>query len=225
MAGALEIPFPVRLRSEAQALGEQLGRNVVGRLITVVNDSRRGVRAATEAARLLQQQLKSLTESARYLLEQGRRNRLSLCGQLETEEGSSCPRWLGRGRRPDAEDQAKMRFLEVFRMRLKEIVLENAFEVFRSVSEQLLRFSQQLAVVRDRLQHLADAFAAESNSRRAEWATGPPATVSLMLPESAETVVSAAEGIYSATNRSCWSLWGRTSEKKWAKLKAACGAL
>jgi hypothetical protein len=65
------------------------------------------------------------------------------------------------------------------------------------VSDQLSKFAQQMAVVRVRLQHLADRFAAEAVSRRASVEAGLlPPSVSILLPQETGTLISAAESIY-----------------------------
>jgi hypothetical protein len=192
-------PLQVRVRDEAQQLGEGIGRATVEWLTSRVNDPRGGVRGAAEAVRYLQRQLTSLIESARYLLDDAYRNRTSLCRQAKTGEasGQGGNRWRGRARRPDLEAQFQAHLLTICRLRLKEVLLENALDVFRNVSEQLSKFAQQMAVVRDRLQHLADRFAAEAVSRRASVEAGLlPPSVSILLPQETDTLISAAESIY-----------------------------
>jgi eukaryotic-like serine/threonine-protein kinase len=193
-------PLQMRVRDEAQQLGARIGRAAVEWLTSRVNDSRGGVGATAEAIRYLQRQLTSLIESGRYLLDDGCRNRMSLWRQAKAGEvsGQAGNRWLaGRARRPDLEAQLQAHLLTICRLRLKEILLENALDVFRHVSDQLSKFAQQMAVVRDRLQHLADRFAALALSRRASVEAGLfPASVSILLPQETDTLISAAESIY-----------------------------
>jgi serine/threonine protein kinase len=192
-------PLEMRVGDEARQLGDRIGRATVDWLTSRLNDSRGQVGAAAVVVRYLQRQLTSLIESARYLRDDGYRNRMSLCRQAKIGDasGHGGNRWLGRPRRPDLEAQLQAHLLTICRLRLKEVLLENALNAFRHVNDRLSKFAQQMALVRDRLQHLAGRFTALEASRRAGVETGSvPPSVTIVFPQGTDTVLSAAESIH-----------------------------
>ena len=158
-SSSVEAPLEKALRLKKESLSVQLGRAAVERLIALVDDPRRRLKAAESAARILAQHLSSLTEGARSLLE-GYRAALDAfanAGSGEFPAKGTRSGWLPRARRTNSSD-LRPRLLEYCRLQLKRRVVENTLSVFRAVAIRLTKFNQELGLIREKLAHFAESF-------------------------------------------------------------------
>jgi hypothetical protein len=192
-------PVEVAIRNEAQELAAKVKQEVVLWLSAQVDGHKGRLQVVDYAARCLLQQLTFLIESATYLLEQGRKNQKFLRVELADADfsaGGSSSRWLGLSRRPPAKNDPMPRLMETCRLRLKQLVLENVIAIFRAVSNDILKFKQELGLIRVKLEHLADTFADQEAARKATAGSDGGATwLTWLFPKGQSSVLAAVEAL------------------------------
>jgi hypothetical protein len=190
-------PLESAIAVQAGNLGISAAGELLEWLIEIVDDPRGRLKAALAAADHLMQHISVMTQSARYLVNQYRINRDHLRERLQSGDFESAGGgWLSVGRRPPENTTAKHLLLEICRIRLKEIIVENTLEVLRAVSPRLAKFSQDIMLAREKLEHFADQFQTPDASAVTPIDADRYPATTRFLPGKSKTLVEAAAALF-----------------------------
>ncbi len=206
------------LRKQVLELGEQLGREMVEWLRSILEDPDWRLQATERAARCLIEYLAGIAASAQTLVDQYRAGQENLGERLAAEwAAKGGGTWFGKGRR-QGECGFGPLFLELCRLRLKELVLEHTRAVFKDISSRISKFNQELSLYRERLEHFAATLAAP---RATEETAAIPGRTEL-FPEEAANLHDAADALFRQLPEDFGLTFDRTFQ---AEVLAPCGGL
>jgi serine/threonine protein kinase len=192
--GPTRSPVEVSLSEHEILFGGKLAHAVAAWLATNLDQPEGRLSAAEAAGRFLIRHLSSLAEVARSLLSEYRTQRMALRDRLALGDltGKTGSRWLGVGKRQERVNPAE-KFIELCRLRLKELVLQSTAEVFRTVTARVNQFQGELSLVNEKLRHLADALDSGGDLGATTDLTRP--SVTELLPNQAPTLGGAAAAV------------------------------